>query len=272
MTIVDLLVGETRVKYGFEPDVAFAIISRISAQAHALTWTPEQLRRGLGKTIDLEPKVRERAARRLGCTTDELDSWIAARAWDRALSEKEPPRDIAKERKMLEDYGRVKSADYAVPTDTDLAKELALSDLSPAEISIMAEGSKGVVTAEDFAKTHDPHRTDGVGADGFRGYVLGVARTNDNANLRFSTAMNLRNWVYGYDRVLFGFPKAGAQRNFVARTMAFMDTITALDEPIVFLVPRNLNATQHTRDEMRFLLDNPDRMKNVTFVFGAYQG
>ncbi len=270
VSVLDLLVGETHFHRGFEPDVAFAIISRESSRAFALTWTPEQLRAGLGKYIDLEPKVIAAVARRMGATTEALESWIAARPWDREKWADKPPRDIAKQRKMLEDCGAVRDARYAPPTGTDLAKEIARSDLSPEQVSVLEHHAKGLVTVEDFLAAHDPTATDGVGADGFAGFVLGLAHTGDHANLRFSTETNLRHWAYGYDRVLLGFPKQNDPMDYRARTTTFMDTITTLDEPIVFLVPPHLNRSRHTRDELLFLLRNPERMKNVTFVFGAY--
>jgi hypothetical protein len=47
-----------------------------------------------------------------------------------------------------------------------------------------------------------------------------------------------------------------------------MDYITATDEPIVFLVPPRMG--RNTRAEYDWLMEHPERMKNVTFVFGAF--
>lgn len=54
-------------------------------------------------------------------------------------------------------------------------------------------------------------------------------------------------------------------------TANYLEAITATGKPIIFLVPPNVLTKQGiTRDEMLWFLAHPEKMKNVRFVFGAY--
>lgn len=53
----------------------------------------------------------------------------------------------------------------------------------------------------------------------------------------------------------------------------FLEKLTAEGNPIIFLVPRKLYGTKQgvTAGEMTWLFNNPEKMKLVHFVFGAYK-
>jgi hypothetical protein len=54
----------------------------------------------------------------------------------------------------------------------------------------------------------------------------------------------------------------------------FMPRLTEKDRKIVFIVPRQLMdhpCAGATKKEMRWLLDQPENMGKIDFVFGAYE-
>ena len=54
----------------------------------------------------------------------------------------------------------------------------------------------------------------------------------------------------------------------------FLEKLTEIGNPIIFLVPGNLmnhKKSGATKREMEWLLANPQKMENVHFIFGAYE-
>jgi len=119
--------------------------------------------------------------------------------------------------------------------------------------ALLKEHGKAVMDARAFLK--DPVRK-------AKGFLLATDGLNYTHEF-FSSSTGLRHWSRGY-REMGIHPKA-------IRTAEFMGKITETGEPIVFLVPPNIKNYPITNNEMQWLLENPDRMKNVTFVFGAYE-
>lgn len=138
----------------------------------------------------------------------------------------------------------------------DIKGSIEASGIAP-HVEEIRKHSKGVMTAYDFlsmmGKLHS-------------GYILGVAGAQDTFNV-FSEMSGLKPWSVSYRE--FGIPWSEPEH-----TRIFMENITRTERPIVFLVPNEYSThprAKLTRDEMDWLLAAPqERMKNVYFVFGAY--
>lgn len=146
----------------------------------------------------------------------------------------------------------------AVQTMNGLAPARALEELIaetgvPAEI--LRQNSARLMSAHELLR--------GLRAEA-PGYLLGVDRWNGATELFASTA-RLKCWGDAYHELRI-FPRA------MNHTRAFLEAATKTGKQIVFLVPpRVLEEKSITRDELMWFLENPARMKNVTFVFGAYE-
>lgn len=91
-----------------------------------------------------------------------------------------------------------------------------------------------------------------LGTDGFQG----VAKL-------YSAEANLKHWTQGY-------PEMGVYKYARNRTDDYLSKITATDKKIVFFVDPSNGEKTITREELDWLLAHPEKLKNVTFVFGAY--
>ena len=95
------------------------------------------------------------------------------------------------------------------------------------------------------------------------GYILGTTGGPTYNAAAEATGLTHYQEVYGE---LYGKIRVDA-------TDQFMDSLTQSGDPIVFLVPdRALThpEAKMTKEELEWLFAHPDRMKNVYFVFGAY--
>jgi hypothetical protein len=134
------------------------------------------------------------------------------------------------------------------------------SGLSQEQFEILQKNGKAVMDVEDFLRIRE-----GLG----QGYLLAKDKMNYSSEF-FSNRMGLRHWYDGYDNV--GMRMRWKHPDPSYHTPEFLTKITDTGEPIVFLVPPGImDGTEgFTRAEMRWVLENPDRLKNMYFVFGAY--
>ena len=116
--------------------------------------------------------------------------------------------------------------------------------------------AQAVLTIYDFLREHPTMPP---------GYLLGLS-TFRNASPLVAGMTGLKTWETTY-RELFGRTMEGPMHEF-------MGFITRSGRPIVILVPNDYaghSNAKRTRDEIDWLLAEPkERMKNVYFVFGAY--
>ncbi len=138
-----------------------------------------------------------------------------------------------------------------------LTQALASSDVNAATLATLKNHSAGVVGLKELFQRHDLKDA----------FVLGLSGLRWQYNI-IVEYMHFLGWQRAYYEVEIDPLREGNM------TPTFMERLTALDHPIVFLVP---NATHSygkgdsvTLNEFHWLLQHPDRMKNVTFVFGAY--
>ncbi len=99
-----------------------------------------------------------------------------------------------------------------------------------------------------------------------QGVLLGVMNFF-NLYSAIIEATGLTTWEDAYKK--FGI-ETGESRH----TDKFMRTLVNQEEPIVFLVPKNIWSHPggvHTKRELWWLLENPEKMKNVVFVFGSIE-
>ncbi len=135
----------------------------------------------------------------------------------------------------------------------DLEEEMLLSGLTAVEIELIKLHSAGIYNVRDFlqrAKSLPMEAT-----------IIGLHHKNIISGVK--EALKCKDYRDAYFRLF---------NNFFARD-DFLERLIAEDKPVIFLVPRKLFGPKQgvTAEEMRWLLKNFTQMKNVHFVFGAYQ-
>jgi hypothetical protein len=129
------------------------------------------------------------------------------------------------------------------------------SELTAEQIeSIEKNAARGVESAEAFLKEEPLEKG---------GYVLGISGEGRHAEFAEATGLTPFNEAY---IELFGRP-------YPVRTPEFLEALTDSGETVVFLVPPKAlthEKAKVTKEELEWLFDNPERMKSIRFVFGAY--
>jgi hypothetical protein len=132
---------------------------------------------------------------------------------------------------------------------------LARTGLPPGRIQAMRTNSRGFMTAQDFLRS--PRPRNGIG--------LGVSDNLDQFDA-LARAAGLTRWQTLYDIWFGGFEHP--------RTEEFMPRATAKGRPVFMFLPSGVVDRElypYTLSELEWLLARPERMKNVTFVVGAYE-
>jgi hypothetical protein len=216
----------------------------------------------------LSPVVLARAAEALKVEPRALRDYLGSRPWvDAKGLPLVAPRNIEARQAELLDYAIVPGdPSYKVTGHVHIDWELQRSGIGPKLAQTLRSRSKGLVGVDAFlAQFKLPKRADD---DGLYGYLLATQALGRRADLRFAYQVDERYWSEGYDRLI------KEDDHHRPHTDRYMDRITRTDEPITFLVPPNFMGAEHansiTRQEFDWLLAHPDRMKNVTFVLGAY--
>ncbi len=129
----------------------------------------------------------------------------------------------------------------------------------------MRTHSKGVMSTNDYLKASNLNG----------GYALGLTSVRDDLGIKITddvypalaAAKGIEDWPAAYRRM-------GLPQNDPDSVRKFMEAITRENKPIVMFVPKGLksykNKSWATKFELKWLMENPERMKNVHFVFGAY--
>lgn len=129
------------------------------------------------------------------------------------------------------------------------------SGLSFAQISQMRAASKSLIGVAELLK--EPILEGG--------YALGLDSYNGLYIIRMiAEIMNLKSFWKSYDEF---------ELNPAGNTYPFMQKLVETERPIFMFIPDNfLNhpRAEMTKTEFLWLMENPLRMRNVTFVFGAY--
>ncbi|MFA6004473.1 MAG: hypothetical protein WC881_10435 [Elusimicrobiota bacterium] len=134
-----------------------------------------------------------------------------------------------------------------------LEMQLARTGLSPVQIEAIRTRSRGVLTAPEFLRSAPAG-----------GLSLGVTDNLDQYAAMVRTA-GLVHWKIMYRKLM------GDIRN--PRPAQFMERLLALGRPVyVFLPPGQVTEEDYpnTYAELAWLLEHPERMRNVQFVSGAY--
>ena len=138
----------------------------------------------------------------------------------------------------------------------NLIEELEESGLSERERSLLRQYSKGVMMVYDFIEKIS--RVE-------KGYSLGFTG-NKNIYDALSTMKNFSVWEDAYKEFSFDPTRTD-------QTDKFLNRIAAERKPIVFFMPRDVFRDSHgvTAAEVRWFLNHPEMMRDVYFVFGAYE-
>lgn len=148
------------------------------------------------------------------------------------------------------DFKHIQPSWPALPALTELVRKTGLSEQQLATLG------PNVTRADAFVKNRRA-----LGA----GFLLAKDKMNGAAEF-FSSARGLKHWTDGYEEM--GLKKRVRTPGHVEE---YMTKITASGKPVVFLVPPDIMRHQGiTRAELDWLLAHPQRLKNVHFVFGAY--
>ncbi|MBP7844883.1 MAG: hypothetical protein KA116_08710 [Proteobacteria bacterium] len=125
----------------------------------------------------------------------------------------------------------------------------------------LSKNSRGIISIENLNKSVEFIDS---------GFILGLGSGSTTSNLSDKLGLIPPNEGHKH---LFGTYE-------VRNTPDYMDFITKGTKPVVFLIPDNffnynVGSSIHggiyaTEQEFEWLLKNPERMKNVYFVFGAY--
>lgn len=137
-----------------------------------------------------------------------------------------------------------------------LSKTTKTSGLTPAELSLIRENSKGVVSVSQYLNMRIPRESNSLGLSGSQYQYQALCIAKD-----------IHQWRRAYMNIM------GPESSPEDATNIFLNQLTARRPLIVFFVPDSVfkhSEANVTAEELRWFIDNPDRMGNVLFVFGAY--
>jgi hypothetical protein len=157
----------------------------------------------------------------------------------------------------------------------DLAQLVHRSELfdKPVLAQKLFDSVKSVSTAPEFTwnlahAAHEQHLHEPV--------VLGLDTT-------MGRVLRSHQVMFASDAFFDIYHRQNFDMNSPSSTQDFMEFITSSDRSIVFLVPNNIfsryrknkrdgsNSNNFTYHELMWLLEHPDKAKNVHLVFGAYE-
>ncbi len=152
---------------------------------------------------------------------------------------------------IAKDYGKI-----------SLSKGLAQSGLTPKIINIIQKNSKQTMNVQDLLHQFANNKS---------GHILGL----DSADGLYHALGSNTGLTTFYDAYLeFKMGMKFFDKELSQHVAKFLQKVVDTDQKIVFLIPKNLTSHQRARvtaAELSWFLENPkERMKNVYFVFGAY--
>lgn len=159
----------------------------------------------------------------------------------------------------------VATADAKVrSSSTEIDKGIAASDLTNAQIELMQTHSAEMLSFTEFLKRN-------VAAESYV-YVLSISTYHQPIyhSIYFALLHASKNFIHWFDAY------EQLRVPIEDHSKEFMEKLTKTGSlPIYFVVPDNvltgLGEKSYTRNEMKWLLEHPQRMANVHFVFGARQ-
>lgn len=134
----------------------------------------------------------------------------------------------------------------------DLENEMLQCGLSSNDIESIKKNSAGIFHLTTFLKK---------GSTPSNATIIGL--NHKSIIERATDHLKCKDYIDAYERI-FG--------NITAND-DFMKELTKESSPIIFLIPHKLFGKKkgETAKEMEWLLANPEQMKNIQFVFGAYR-
>jgi hypothetical protein len=152
------------------------------------------------------------------------------------------------------------------PALVDLDAAIAASGLTADDVKALKAGGAKFETVYDFAKQRatgdtkpSPEHMVGVGL-----YI----QKDDIVKLALDQAANVVQWDVAY----YEMGMQPFNTKLENHTQVFLEMVTSRDVNVTFFVPDNLMNDPNgkfTKKEMHWFLENAERAKNVTFVFGA---
>lgn len=139
---------------------------------------------------------------------------------------------------------------------TPLGTALEKSELTSEQIEKLSRNSRGLITMTDLLR-HPVFS---------EGYSLGLSIANGEYRM-LSERMNLMTWHDSYPE--FGIDWKANDNH----TELFMEKLTVTEKPVVFFIPNRILTHEKagfTKKELQWLLDRPQKMRHVLYVFGAY--
>ncbi|MCM8812907.1 MAG: hypothetical protein NC924_03095 [Candidatus Omnitrophica bacterium] len=133
-------------------------------------------------------------------------------------------------------------------------------------LKIIQDRSKGAMLFEDFLREKALSMRDS--------YALGIT---DRAGVYLALCQNLglANWKTGYAEILQLIDWSSENSYLTNERMdRYLQAIQNKTVPAIFFVPPQLDTFYQdgvTRREMQWLMSHPALMRNVLFVFGAYE-
>jgi hypothetical protein len=154
------------------------------------------------------------------------------------------------------------------PKPVDLDAAIVSSGLTADDVKALEAAGAKFETVYDFAKQRatgdakpSPEHMVGVGL-----YI----QKDDIVKLALDQAANVVQW----DAAYYEMGMQPFNTKLENHTQVFLEMVTSRDVNVTFFVPDNLMNDPNgkfTKKEMHWFLENPERAKNVTFVFGAEQ-
>jgi hypothetical protein len=143
-----------------------------------------------------------------------------------------------------------------------LGSEMRKVGLSQTQIMQLRAHSILIGADDDFSWCHPKEKTPGLKV------LIGIdeSRFNTYKNVWKKCENELIDWREGNQH-------AGVSWKSNADSNKFLDFYTKGGDQIFFLVPPQLlldNRSKWTREELEYFLNRPEKSKNVTFIFGAY--
>lgn len=137
--------------------------------------------------------------------------------------------------------------------------EVKTAGLSTRQLSLIRKNSVGLIGFKDFLRSK---------ANTNKTHLLGITSSVVYKSIYEALKIchpGLVDWHDSYNQVGCSVRATFSQ---------FLSRIVKAHEPICFLVPKNVFSNcriEYTRDELSWFLENPETMKNVTFIFGCYE-
>jgi hypothetical protein len=148
-------------------------------------------------------------------------------------------------------YEQIRSGGAAEKSLGELKENSRISDENFEKMNLF---SRQTLSIHQFLKHHDNDTSE-------KGVLLGL--NHQEITQSVASIIDFEDYGETYERYYGN----------IIENENFMDDLTQEGKPILFLIPNEIFTHERkgaTARELEWLLDHPEKMKNVTFVFGAY--